>query len=205
MNIEINNGNFKKTVIFFPGYTKTGADFNVPKNIAIEEHIRKTYNTVLITIEDYRIPINDITTQIYDKIVNLLRTKLILLSHSYGSFYAMDFVITYNTLNTSLILIEPCVKTDNFLFYLKSLPFDEVNQWKINNFEYYPNHLLIPKQCIVKIHLDFDGSDYVKEKIYELDKIIKKHTKSRLMVHANIGHMIHYKIPHVIIDTIKSI
>lgn len=197
MDIEVKNNNFKKTVIFFPGYHKTKEDFD-----EIEPHLSKTYNTVLITIKNYCCPVHDLISELYGKIKELINTKLIVVSHSYGSFYAIDLVNSYHKLNIILIMLEPCLKTDYFLTYLKSLQPDEVNQWKIDNFNSYPDHHNIPKQCVVKVHLNFDGNNL--EEIYEINNITKVNMKSRLMIHAHIGHMIHYKIPHVIIDTIKT-
>lgn len=198
MDIEVKNNNFKKTIIFFPGYRKTGIDFN-----EIEPHLSKTHNTVLVTIRNYCCSIHDLVIELYDNVKELANTKLILVSHSYGSFYAIDFVNSYQKLNTVLVMLEPCLKADYFLAYLKSLPTEEVNSYKIANFDSYPDHNMIPKQCIVKVHLNFDGNNL--EQIYEINTITKVNMKSRLMIHANVGHMIHYKIPHVIIDTIKSV
>ena len=69
----------------------------------------------------------------------------------------------------------------------------------------------IPKQIIVRIHLNVKINKAPQkniiffDKISYLDKLVKQNMKSRLCLHVDVSHMIHYKIPHVIIDSIKEI
>lgn len=107
-------------------------------------------------------------------------------------------------------MLDPTIKTEMYLQYLKTLEYNKINQFKIDNFDIiYPNHLDIPKNVIVKIHLNLDSNNDSKidliKKLSELDKITKQNMKSRLIIHMDVSHMIHYKIPHVVIDSIKNI
>lgn len=215
MKIIIENNKFKKTVLFIHGFGKTGDQWNITehnKEINIESHIRKTHNTILITLDDndYIRPISDVSQEIYSSMINFLKTKIICITHSYGSFFAMSMSIQYNTLFESIIMLDPTIKTEMYLQYLKTLEYNKINQFKIDNFDIiYPNHLDIPKNVIVKIHLNLDSNNDSKidliKKLSELDKITKQNMKSRLIIHMDVSHMIHYKIPHVVIDSIKNI
>jgi len=212
MKILIENNNFKKTVIFIHGFGKTGNQWNITehnKEINIESHIRKTHNTILITLEDndYMRPIIDIASEIYKSIEVLSKSKIICVTHSYGSFFAMSMSIEYPQLFNAIIMLDPTIKTFRYLEYLKTLDSNNINKYKIDNLDIiYPNHLDIPKNVVIKIHLNVDSDSNINiDQLIELDKITKQNMKSRLMIHIDIGHMIHYKIPHVVIDTIKNL
>lgn len=205
MNIIIEDHQYKTTVLFIHGYNKTGSQWNTTeygKYIGIEEHIRKTRNTILISLKNYQRPIIEVSREIYESIKHF--KKIICVCHSYGALYATSMAITYPTLFTTLIMLDPTIKTDYYFNYLNTLPATEVNNYKIKHFDTLPNYLDIPKHIILIIHLNLDQSPNEWDKMLKLDQIIKNHVKSRLIVHMNIGHMIHYKIPHVIIDSIKS-
>lgn len=213
MNIIVENNKFKKTVLFIHGFGKTGNQWNITeynKEINIESHIRKTYNTILITLHDndYIRPISDVSVEIYKALDDLLKTKIICVTHSYGSFFAMSMSIQYPKLFDAIVMLDPTIKTDDYLQYLKSLEYNTKNQYQIDNFNMYPNHLDIPKNIIIKIHLNVDpclDKDNITKDLTQLDKITKHNVKSRLMVHIGVSHMIHYKIPHIVIDSIKSL
>lgn len=211
MKIIVENNKFKKSVLFIHGFGKNGDHWNITeynREIGIESHIRKTHNTILITLEnnDYLRSIYDVSHQIYESIKHL--SNIICVTHSYGSFYAMEISISYPKLFTAIIMLDPTLKTNEYLTYLKTLEYSNQKQYQIDNFDMYPNHLNIPNNVIIKIHLNINPSESDSENINyikHLDQITKHHVKSRLIVHYDISHMIHYKIPHTIIDTIKNI
>lgn len=203
------SNNYKKSVLFIHGYNKKGEQWNITefgKEIGIESHIRKTHNTILVTLDDkdYLSCISDVSLEIYENIKHLNNTKFICVTHSYGAIFATDMAIKYPNLFYSIIMLDPTIKSDDLLKYYKSLEYNEKNQFKIDNFEKLPNYLEIPRNIIIKIHLNIDNNTDIST-IIKYDASTKLNMKSRLMIHANIGHMIHYKIPHVVIDTIKSI
>lgn len=211
MKIVIKNNKFKKTVLFIHGFGKTGDQWNISeynKEINIESHIRKTHNTILITLseDDYFRSIADVSIEIFKAMEDLLKTKIICVTHSYGSFFAMSMSIKHPKLFEAIIMLDPTIKTDEFLQYLKSLESNEKNQYKIDNFDtIYPNHLEIPKNVIVKIHFNINADTDIIKELTILDEITRHNVKSRLMVHVGVSHMIHYKIPHIVIDSIKNI
>ena len=211
MKVIIQKNKFKKTALFIHGFGKTGDQWNISeynKEINIELHIRKTHNTILITLHenDYLRPIFDVSDEIFKLIKDLINTKIICITHSYGSFYAMSMSIQHPKLFDKIIMLDPTLKTTKYFEYLKTLDHNDINQYKIDNFDIiYPNHLDIPKNVIMKIHFNINTNTNANMKLKELDKITKQNTKSRLMVHVDVGHMIHYKIPHIIIDSIKNI
>lgn len=209
MKIIISDTKYKVTIIFSRGYTKSGEDWNITshnKEIGIESHIRKTRNTVLISLdqEDYQRPMSDVSSSIYQGTKHLLKSKVVVVTHSYGSIFGMLLAILYPKFVTTLIMLDPTIKTNDFLTYLKSLSVTESNQYKINNFDTLPNHRDIPNNIIVKIHWNIKADMKLDSELIELDHIVKKNTKSRLVIHVNVSHMIHYTIPHVIIDYIKE-
>lgn len=213
MKIIIENNKFKKTVLFIHGFGKTGEQWNITeygKEINIESHIRKTHNTILVTLhdDDYFRSISDVSDEIDRKIEDLIKTKIICVTHSYGSFYAISMSIKFKNLFDTIIMLDPTIKTPEYLQYLKTLNYSEKNQYQIDNFDIiYPNHLDIPKNIIVKIHLNINDKNENSNIINDLTllgEITKHNVKSRLMIHIGVSHMIHYKIPHVIIDSIKN-
>lgn len=212
MKIIIENNKFKKSVLFIHGFGKTGDQWNITeygKEIGIESHIRKTHNTILITLDDndYIRPISNVVDEIYEAVNGSLKTKIICVTHSYGSFFSMSLSIKYPKLFTTIIMLDPTLKTNEYLEYLKGLEYNDKNQYKIDNFDMYPNHLDIAKDIIVKIHLNITPEKSINsiKDIIQFDTITKHNVKSRLMVHVEVSHMIHYKIPHVVIDSIKNI
>ena len=212
MRIIIYDNKFKNTVIFIHGYRKTHDDWNITSNnkeIGIESHIRKIKNTILISMEevDYQRSIQEISKEIYKSINHLDKTKIVCVCHSYGAIYSTCMSILYPSLFTSIIMLDPTLKTDEYLEYLKGRNLDDNDRYKIENFNKLPNYLNIPKNIIVKIHINLTSDNIKQDHKYmiELDKIVKQNMKSRLMIHFDVSHMIHYKIPHIIIDSIKNI
>jgi pimeloyl-ACP methyl ester carboxylesterase len=212
MKIIINNTGHKISVIFIHGYTKSYTDWNETahhKEIGIESHIRKIRNTILVDLseEDYVRPVIDVVNEIYNQISEFLKTKIVCVCHSYGSFFGMQMAISYPKLLYGLILLDPSLKIPGYLEYLKTCDPTPTTSYKINHWDDLPDHLNVPQDLIAWTHLNFTSDDLLRqvEKITALDKLTKKNTKSKLMLHVDVSHMIHYKIPHVIIDSIKNI
>ena len=196
MKIIVNDGQFKTTVLFIHGYNKTGLDWNMTehgKPIDIETHIRKSRNTVIVSLDnqDYRRPPDDVAKEIYDSIKHY--KKIIGVSHSYGAIFATAICIMYPTLLTTIIMLDPTIKTNEFLNYLKSLSTSETNMYKINHYDLLPNYLAIPNHIIIIIHFNYEQMDKsINQYIVELDKMTRKNVKSRLIVHVIIDDIKNY-------------
>ena len=181
---------FKKTVVFFTGFRKTIDDFE-----EVETFFRDICNVVLIELdeEDYLRPISQIGDEIRG-----IDGAILLFGHSYGAFYCVDLAIRYPKLFSKVFLIDPTTKTEEYRNYLLSKIPDKFTKFKLDNFESFPLLDSLPNSTIIRIV--FQGTD----KIAEFDRIIRRNVKSRSQLFLNMSHMIHHKIPHVIIDWIRE-
>jgi pimeloyl-ACP methyl ester carboxylesterase len=201
------SSNSKTTVVFISGFQKSCTTWNVTergKEINVEKTISLTYSTLLIEMEDedYLESVENISLRVNEILEN--EEKIILIVHSYAAFYAISLAKMYKNKYNKIILIDPTVKNDDYLNYLYEKEDDIFTRYKIENFSLYPDFNNFPQNVIVYAHLNLDTEDNLN-KVFDLDKITKMNVKSKLMVHCNVGHMIHYKIPAVIIESIKDI
>ena len=205
MQLYINNGNKSHTILFIHGYGKNHEDWNC---INIENNLGKLYNIILVDIYDYLLPIDNICEKIYQQIKDKLISKIIIVSHSYGSFYAMNLCILYPIIFIKMLLIEPCIKSDDYKNYLESMEQTDEIKYRLKTFETLPNHLDIHNKITVRICINVDNKSndqITMTKIKSLGKICNKNLKSHLLIVYNSSHMIHYKRPEIIIDYIKDI
>lgn len=187
-----------KTVVFIHGFRKEATSWNITstgKLIQIQENIAKNSNTVLIqmTEEDYMLSV----THVVERIKKLLdsRNDIILVTHSIGSLYAVKLAELYPDIFKKLLLIDPTIKTPKYHAYL-------MNENRLVHYDDLPEGLNLPAKVIVRIHFDYNLESTYNIPYY--NKMTNKNVKSRLILHNNIGHMIHWKIPHVIIDSINE-
>ena len=207
MHLTINYIKSKTTIIFIHGFLKNSSYWNLTETghpIEIEAILAKTYNTVLIDLiqQDYIKSISEIANEIYIKLEQLIKTKIILVGHSHGAFYCLRLAELYPVVFSQLILLDPTVKNDNYLNFLKSKD-DIITQAKLKHFDDLPSGNNLKSSIIIRIHINIDST--LINDIKELDVLVNKNTKSRLIVHYNVTHMIHYKIPHTIIDSIREL
>lgn len=104
--------------------------------------------------------------------------------------------------------MDPTIKTPEYYQELQnranSLPEDSVAIYKFQHYEDIPTGLDLKPSVIIRIHLNIND-DIALAKIAYLDRLTNKNIKSRLIIRYDVSHMIHYHIPHVIIDSIKEI
>ena len=220
MKLFINYNHHKTTIIFIHGFRKNHDDFNITdkgKNILIETTMAKICNTILVQIEesDYKKPVADVAEDIYKNIVDIDKTKITIVAHSHGSFYALSLCETYPDLFCKLLLIDPTTKSEHYLTKLKmdTEGFNEesVESYKVKYFDMLPTGFNLKNKIIVRIHLNLQTTQLIDDlnsflaKINHLNKLVNKNVKSRLVLHADVSHMIHYQIPDVIIDSIKEL
>lgn len=201
-------GKFKNTIVFIHGFRKDTSSWNYDskgKALLVEETLSQVSNTILIQLEeeDYLFPVSYVSEKIYTSLFDFLNTKITLVTHSNGSFYALKLAENYPNIFNKLFLIDPTIKTPEYLEYLKNFPEDLVECSQVVNFEDLPTGINFQPKVIVRIHFDYD-EDYTSIIPY-YNRLTNKNTKSRLILHYGIGHMIHWKIPHVIIDSIKEL
>lgn len=133
------------------------------------------------------------------------------MSHSNGSFYSLFLAITWPKVFNRLVLLDPTIKTENYYKHLLEKEKLDINLYKLEQFDQLPDHSKLSCQIIVFIHLNLDTKLLDKDKlllfdkIKELGKIVNKNVKSRLCLHVDVSHMIHYKIPGVVINSVREI
>ena len=117
----VNNSNKRKTVIFIHGYMKSANDFNITDNnkkILIEQNIRSISNTVLVQLEkdDYKKDIPFVSEKICNKILkmNIDKSNITLVCHSYGAFYAYYLGLLQKSCR---ILLKYALKSNLFLLF----------------------------------------------------------------------------------------
>lgn len=208
--------NFKATIIFIHGFRKNSSQWNYSESgnaLLIEETLSKIANTILIdlTDEDYIQDTTTVVEEMYRQLSSLqiITTKIILVAHSQASFYCLRLSEMYPTIFARLLLLDPSIKNQAYLNLLESKvsknPGDIVERAKLQHFEDLPTCDHIKNSVIIRVHLNISSPADLMDNIIELNKLTNKNTKSRLVVHYDVSHMIHYRIPHVIIDAIKEL
>jgi hypothetical protein len=245
---QVKNNVKKSTIIFIHGFGKSSNNWNITekdKIIGIESEMNKSCNTVMVNLQngDYLFNISDVCTQIYQELEEstVLKTNIIIVTHSYGSFYGLQMAHTWPKIFNKLILLDPTIKTADYYLQLlaqqvtskdehsnSDIEFKQqsvsdkefkqqsvsanvnivekkINEAKILHFDQFIDHTKLYPKIRVIIHANIDSKEPKLEKIVELNKYTNKNVGSRLIVHVDVSHMIHYKIPGVIIDSILSI
>lgn len=213
MKVYFNHNNHKNNLLFVHGYLKDHSHWNISeynKVIDIEKTLSKSCNTIILSFDydDYEKTIMEVCDEIYYQINqyygdNISKNNIMIVSHSYGSFYSFALSNKYPKIFNKLLLIEPTLKTQIYLDYMKKKN-DSHSEWVINNFDSLPSGINIKAGVIVRIHINYTDS-YPEEKLLCMDRITNKNIKSRIMIHPNKSHMLHYDIPGVIIDSIREV
>ena len=218
MKLIINNLFNKTTVVFIPGLRKKYTDFDITDNgkiINVAATMAKTCNTIIIALDDddYKKSVPDVAKEMYNKIVSndITKTKMIIVTHSYGFFYAVQLAEIDGSMFNKLLLIDPPAKTDRLLSRLKNdAMFTVENSTEyimVKNFDLLPTGQNLKSKIIARVHLNINTSlpKEMMEKIAYFNRLANKNVKSRLIVHSDVSHMIHYQIPDVIVDSIKDL
>lgn len=214
MRFIYNNSSKKSTVMFIHGFLKTSKDWNIKdtassnKQINIEKNLQRKNNTILIDIEehDYKDKISNVCDAICNEInVHLPERKIdLIVTHSYGSFYALDLISKLRI--NKILLIEPTIQSPAYYNYLKHVaedkPVDSIEHYKLQNYNDLPSISNIKPKHIVRVH--FNINDTPIEHIATLNKITNMNTKSQLIAHYNASHMIHYTKPDFIVQSIDE-
>lgn len=210
MHLIINDSSKKKTVIFIHGFGKRLDDWNITKSgkhIGIEEQIRKFSNTVLVQIEDndYKQPISIVAAMIYQALNDLTKTNITVVGHSYGTLYALWLAENHNI--DRILLIEPVIKSPIFLEYLQSKAkdkdFESIEAYKVRNYDTMPTGENLKNRVTVRIHIRVEDKPIPNLPI--LNSLTNKNVKSRLIIHYQASHMIHYELSSTIVDSIKDL
>jgi esterase/lipase len=193
---------------------KTSSTWNISEStkiLNIEKSCQTFASTLLIDIEndDYLLPIDKVCENIYNEIK--LFNEILIVSHSYGSLFAVHLAETYPKQIKSLLLLEPVVKNERYKKYLQSLEKTDIIEAKLNNFDDFPDGKSLSNKTIISIHISIDtktnDSEYM-DKIFKHLEVFRTWTNrnlsSEIIVHPCKSHMLNYDIPSKIIDNIKK-
>lgn len=228
----------RTTIIFFPGFLKSAEDFDITeqgKQINITKCINKMVNTYVVSfsLDDYCKSIDEVCINIMEHIKTIFEIKKILLvGHSFGSFYALKFAELFNSFVKGILLIDPTYKSETYLTSLKSkldeninilnsfdadkidtyeyvklLKYNKIIKFKINNFISYP-HLCENHNFYVTILLNKSNNNdlnFIQKERHFTDFVVCCNSPSKIMIYNGLSHMIHYKRPDVIIKEIKNL
>lgn len=195
---------FRHTLLFIHGFRRNSQSWE------LEENLSKTNNTLLVDLEeeDYKKSIATVGDEIHTYILHRQIQSVIIVAHSQGSFYALYLAQKDPRLSHKLLLLDPTLKSTVYLEELQAKALghssESVEVAKVRYFEDLPTGLEISPSVIIYIHLNVTSNqDFPK--IESLSKLTKKNVKSRLMVHWDVSHMLHLRIPGVILDSIREL
>lgn len=166
MELLIYDNKYKSTIVFIHGLGKKYDDWNISehgKKIGIESNIRKTKNTVLVSLHGhYNRSIEEVCKEIHLLLDTLLKTKITCVCHSFGAIYGTYLTIKQPDIFKRLILIDPSLKTNEWIEKFKTINSDKANLYGITDFDSFPNYLDIPKSIIVRAHICLESELYSK-------------------------------------------
>lgn len=206
MKIEVLSGGFKTVVVFIHGFRGVVTDWD--HSHPILDVLSRSYVVITVQLDDddYKGSIPDVSESIYDSLSTHLKKRMIIVAHSQGVFYAQHLAINHREF-IRLLLLDPTVNDAGYLAHLQqATEWSEggtVERAKLDHHHTIPRHADIPPRVIVRIHADFTADKI--DRILILGSIVKKNTESRLMIHTDVGHMIHWAVPEVIISSIREL
>lgn len=208
------DGSIKSVVVFIHGFRKDSSTWNRTdsgKVIGIEESVRKVASTVLVDLknDDYVRPIHEVSVVVFDEILSKVSkiSKIIIVAHSYGAFYAISIAKLYPQRIHALLLLDPTAKTESYRNYLIKDGSD-IQAAKLRNFDALPDSAALNPKIIVKVYLKVDlseGNDDMIDKLSYFDKFTKVNLNSDIIMCPNRSHMLHYDMPDKFITVVKQL
>lgn len=196
MKLVFSDTSYKTSIIFFHGFRRSYDDFNpVQKSLSNFNFIEVSLND-----EDYIKPIPKLCEELMRSLPQ--NQKTVIIAHSQGCFYAIELAKIYPECFCKLLLIDPTSKDHEYFKLLQNSIEDPVQKQKLENWDEIPSGLDLSFKVIVYIHLNIKDT---VDKIVYFDQITNKNIKSRLIVHYNVGHMIHQKLTAVIAQSILDL
>lgn len=208
---------FRNTVVFVHGFRKSALTWNTTesdKQINVADVIGKNANIILVQLqdEDYLKPVPQTSDEILYRLPpnikeNSKSRSIILVGHSLGATYVIQLATKWPGHFQRILLLEPVIPGFGYLEKLKEQaaanPQDPVLAAKVTNHDFLPDGLKLDNNIMVRIHVNL-GSEGQPD-LEHLYQMVNHNARSRLVVHYNIGHMIHYAVPHVVIDAIREL
>lgn len=217
MHLFVNLRGSKATVIFIQGFRKSHETWNVTETktkIMIESTMAKQINTITIqfTDEDYVQSTTKVCEAINNSIdpITIPKTNITIVAHSQGCFYAIRLAELYPDIYTKLLLLDPVMRDAPYLEQIKGSALtakpDSVEVAKFLLYDDLPDENCLRAKIIVRVHLNVEtDNEYLMNRLEYFNKLTNRNDKSRIVVHLKVGHMIHYSIPHVVIEAIREL
>lgn len=201
----------KNGVIFIHGLDKKAEQWNVSefdKNINIEKTIGMKYETILIQLDDFKINPDEICAFIIKQTESSLNSKnkiWTIVCHSLAALYALQ-LLKYDEIKINgIVLVDPTPLDDLYTDYLRKKGWDDLANY-IDTENIKPRKPPSPK-IKFHVHLDYNFSNINKfnNQIEFYSRYANPNSKSKIIIHPNKGHMIHYTDGPKIIESILSI
>lgn len=202
-------------VLFIHGFRKNHDDWDTTehgKSIGIATQIAKRCTVVCAGLDDSDYcqstlsVATEMSTQLAEPDMFGDDKKVTVVAHSNGCFYAIQLAQLDPNRFGRLLLIDPTLKSEAYrqqlLERVAADSTDVVSQRKLENFDSLPTS--VPNRVVVRIHFNYTEA-MSPDRVRQLHDLVKTNVKSRLIAHYDASHMIHYKMPHVIVDSIHEL
>lgn len=180
---------FKYHVVFFHGVGKTNTSWNESdsgKKIGVETSIATRAHTTLIQVDDFNTPPSVVVAPVIESIGGCDR-KVIIVCHSLGIIHTLE-LLKHKLPVVGVCIIDPPPLDDRFIQVMDTRGWDNIVQW-IQEYTFYPTTSI----CF-SVHLDYDGSNQEQfaRKVEYYKPLIGANDRSKMVIHPNKGHMIHW-------------
>lgn len=190
-------------VLFLHGLGKNSSQWNVTefdKTIDIEKSVATTkIKTVLYDLPDFSRDPRAIIEEIADYIDSIGESKRLwtIVAHSLGAMYALGLIGFIKV--SGLVLIDPTVFDVGYIDDLRKRDWPLVVDYlSSSDFEPFP-------KTRYHVHLNYDDAEKFERKMRYYSKFTTKNHRSKIIVHPDSSHMIHYTDAPKIIDSIQII
>lgn len=204
----------KQSILFIHGFGKNAEHWDTTENNKeiniVKQIVKKNIFAEVFCVEldetDYSRSTLDVAKDILNAVREIIEERrCIVVAHSSGSFCAMHLATLAPQQFTKLLLLDPTLSNISYKEHLlkkcKEDENDTVSARKLFYFDQLPS--IVPRQIVTRIH--FNYIEGIGEKVKELYALTKQNTKSRLVLHYDVSHMIHYHLPHVVVDAILEL
>jgi len=193
----------KPAVVFIHGFNKKSEYWNkneFNKDINIEKIISKKAHTLLIQVDDYLINPKIAVIPIIEQMKLSEQKKWTIVCHSLGILYGLE-LLNYDIQINGVCLVDPSTLDNTFIEKITNRGWTEIAEY-CTTVKYNPS----PK-IIFHIHLEYreDKQNRLARQIRFFKQFTGKNDKSKIIIHPNKGHMIHYTDAPKIISSILSI
>lgn len=188
-------------VIFIHGLGKNSNQWNITehgKNINIEKIVASKSSTLMYDIKDFTEDPQLIINDIIEKIKSI-KGGWIIVCHSLGAIYSLGLLV-HDISIIGFVLIDPTPFDTKYIEIIQERGWIKVVNY-FNNTTFSPS----PSPKIrFNIHLNYeiDQSELFNRQVEYYTKFSNKNSKSKIILHPEKSHMLHYTDAPKIIESI---